>query len=170
MTTPRSDAGDAPADATAPDGPPEPRAARRLPLAGRVWRLAAAVLGISLIIYGTAGGTDDDFPFAPMSMFAFRTDPNGLIASHYLEAVTEQGQRIRVPMQDVGMSRAQMEGQILKIMADPGLLQILADTQRGLAPGDPHYVHLYVMRDVIVLKDGSRDHMFTQQLAEWAVR
>lgn len=150
----------------------EPPPARRLSGLARGWRTVAAAIGIGLIVYGTAGGSDDDFPFAPMSMFAFRTDPNGDINSHYLEAVTDQGQRIRVPMSNsgVGMSRAQLEGQLLKIMANPSLLQNLADAQRRNAPAAPHYVHLYVMRDRIVLRDGSADHTVTEQLAEWAVR
>lgn len=162
--------------ATTPENPGTPAAsetaAKPLSAFARAWRVLFAAAGIALIVYGTAGGSDDDFPFAPMSMFAFRTDPNGDINSHYLEAVTEQGQRIRVPMSNsgVGMSRAQLEGQLLKIMADPSLLQTLADAQRRNAPDAPHYVHLYVMRDRIVLRNGSADHTVTEQLAEWAVR
>lgn len=154
------------------DTAPDECAARGLPAWGRLWRSVAAVAGIVLIIHGTATGTDDDFPFAPMSMFAFRTDPNGFIDSNYLEATTDRGERIRVNMSNsgVGMSRAQLEGQLYKVISDPSLLQILADTQHRNAPAAPHFVHIYVMRDRTVLKDGIADHAVTEQLAEWTVR
>ncbi|WTW93245.1 hypothetical protein OG216_07565 [Streptomycetaceae bacterium NBC_01309] len=165
------------ADPPRPEGPtdddaPPPTPASRMSVVGRAWRALAATVGIVLIVYGTTDGTDDNFPFAPMSMFAFRTDPNGFIDSHYLEADTDQGQRIRVDMSNsgIGMSRAQLEGQLYKIVPNPALLQILADTQRRNAPTAPHYVRIYVMRDRTVLKDGATDHKLTEQLAEWTVR
>ncbi|MDI2132700.1 hypothetical protein [Yinghuangia seranimata] len=134
--------------------------------------MAAAVLGIGLLVYGTATHNDDNFPFAPMSMFAFRTDPNGSIDAYYLEANTDSGARVKVPMtrNAAGMARAELEAQLGRIMADPSLLQSIADTQRRLQPGMPHYTRLYVMRERIVLKDGARDHKETQQLVDWQVR
>lgn len=138
---------------------------------GRLWRNAAAALGIGLIIQGTATHNDDHFPFAPMSMYAFRTDPNGAIDSYYLEADTEAGRRIKVPMRSgVGIARAELEGQLPKITADPSLLQSIAEAQRRLQPSLPHYTHVYVMRDRIVLKDGAEDREVTEQLTDWQVR
>ncbi|MCF2529017.1 hypothetical protein [Yinghuangia soli] len=149
-----------------------PAPARSLSAFQRWWRGLAAALGIALIVHGSLLGNDDQFPFAPMSMFAFRTDPNGNIDAHYLEADTDAGTRIKVPMSrnGAGMGRAELEGQLLKIIADPALLQNIADTQRRLQPGLPHYTHVYVMRDRTVLRDGAKDHTVTEQLADWAVR
>ncbi|MEU8136663.1 hypothetical protein [Streptodolium elevatio] len=148
-----------------------PAEAKSLSAFQRWWRAVAAALGIALIVHGSLLGNDDQFPFAPMSMFAFRTDPNGNIDSHYLEADTDAGTRVKVPMSrnGAGMGRAELEGQLFKIMADPSLLQNLADTQRRLHPDTPHYVHIYVMRDRTVLRDGAKDHVVTEQLADWKV-
>jgi hypothetical protein len=127
---------------------------------------------IGVMTWTTVYGTDDDFPLGPMVQYAFRTDPNGVIDDNYVEADTTAGVRIRVPLSNegVGMKRAQLEGQLLKIMADPSLLQQLAEAQKRLHPADPHYTKVYVMQDRKQLRDGRKVGTTTTVLAQWEVR
>ncbi len=144
-----------------------PRTSRRFRIG---WRAVVTVLIFGALLRGTIWGTDMAFPFGPLTQYAFRTDPNGVIESNYVDADTTEGKRIHIPMAHSGMSRAQLEGQLWKFVQDPSMLQQLAKTQRERYPNDPHYVRLYLMRDTVVLKNAAEDRRFTQTLSQWEVK
>ena len=137
----------------------------------RAWRLAATAAVLLTLGWTTVYGTDDDFPLGPMVQYAFRTDPDSFIDSHYVEADTTDGRRITVPLSNrgVGMKRAQIEGQLLKFIADPSMLQQLAEAQERLHPDEPHYTRVYLMRDRLTLRDGRGAGHTIEVLAQWAV-
>ena len=90
-----------------------------LPALGRVWRLGAVGAVAALLLYGSARGQDDNFPFGPMNQYSFRTDPNGGISALWLDADTAAGTHIRLDIAgsgDVGIARAELEGQLDRII------------------------------------------------------
>lgn len=154
-------------DGHGPDGDAVLRLSRR-GLAVRAIALAATV---AAVVYGTARGSDDLWPFAPMSQFAFGVDVDGEIRSTFIDALTTDGDVVRVPLSPtgVGIGRAEIEGQLTRIVADPSRLQSVAVAQRRLHPDRPQYVELYLGQEVTQLEDGVAAGRTTEQLATWTV-
>ena len=144
----------------------------RLSPAARRWRLAACGSALALLAYGTIWGTDDHFPFGPLTQYAFAADPDGTIGDLYVEADTTAGTRVRVRLspEGVGIGRAEVEGQLDRIRRDPSWLQGIADAQHRLHPGEPRYTHLYVRVRVVQLRDGVAAGEHVEDVAEWRVR
>ena len=79
-----------------------------------------------LVVVGVVTGTwlrsDQGWPFAPMSQFAFAVSPSdGEIHSRYLEATTVDGERVRVDLSRgaLGLARAEIEGQLWSFRQSP---------------------------------------------------
>ncbi len=88
----------------------------------KVVRLVVTVVVFGLLLAGTVAGTDDDFPFGPFSMYAWRHDPDTGVASDTVQAVLEDGRVVDVSFGDVGLRRAEIEGQLHRFVENPGLL------------------------------------------------
>jgi hypothetical protein len=144
----------------------------RLSRRGRNARLAACGLALAGLAYGTVLGEDDDFPFSPLTQYAFAADPNGSIPDLYIQADTTAGTSVKVALTPagVGIGRAEIEGQLPEIVADPSRLQGVADAQRRLHPDEPAFTHLYVRVRLTDLRNGVAIGEHTEQLAEWVVR
>jgi hypothetical protein len=145
---------------------------RRLSRAGLAWRAAALAAGTVLAVYGGAFGTDDLWPFAPMTQFAFYVSPDGQIRSAHVDAVTTDGAEVRVPLnaRGVGIGRAEIEGQMSRIVRDPSRLQAVAVAQRRLHPDRPQYRRLYLRETVTTLRDGRAVGVREETKATWDVR
>lgn len=152
----------------------ETRAPRRLSRPARAWRLGVALAGIAALVHGTLADSDDYFPFGSMAQYATAHDLDGQVRSTYVLADTENGlQRVRVPLNatGTGIGRAEVEGQLGRILAEPSLMQTIADAYRELHPDRDQYTTLYLMRDTYQLRDGYQaGQPVTEQLAEWDVR
>lgn len=144
----------------------------RLSRAGRRARLAAAGAALALLAYGTVWGTDDHFPFGPLTQYAFAADPNGSIGDLYIEADTTAGTRVKVKLSSdgVGVGRAEVEGQLAEIRRDPAWLQGIAEAQRRLHPDQPRFTHLYLRIRHIQLRDSVAVGEHVEDVAEWRVR
>jgi hypothetical protein len=144
---------------------------RRVTRRGALIRLGAAAAGLGILLYGTVRGTDDMFPFGPLVQYAFSVDPNGEIRSTFIEADTDAGDLVRVPLSldGVGIKRAEIEGQLTKIVADPSLLQAVAQAQQDRNPGQPQYERLYLRQKVTELVDGALGDVRVETLAVWEV-
>jgi hypothetical protein len=145
---------------------------QRVSRSGAALRLTAATVGVGVLLYGTVWGTDDMFPFGPLVQYAFFVDPNGEIRSTVIDADTDEGQLVRVPLSldGVGIKRAEIEGQLTKIVADPSLLQAVATAQRDRNPEQPQYERLYLRQKVTELVDGEIGASRMETLATWDVR
>lgn len=144
----------------------------RLGTRARAWRLAATAAVLLALAYGTIWGADRHFPFGPMVQFAFSVDPNGQIRSVYIDADTTSGDRVQVPLtsEGIGIPRAEIEGQLPAIQSDPSRLQAIADAQRRRHPDQPQYRRLYLMVDILQLRDRRPAGHEVNQLAVWDVR
>jgi hypothetical protein len=145
---------------------------RRASRGAKARRLVAVAAAAGVLLYGSAYGEDDLWPFGPMVQYAFRTDPDGEIRSTFIDADTTDGRRTRVNLSTggVGIARAEVEGQLTKIVAEPWRLQDLATAQRRLHPDAPQFARLYLRQQVIDLQGGRKTGERTETLATWTVR
>ncbi len=142
---------------------------------GRVavtWRLTAVALCLAVLTVGQLTDDNDLFPLGSLSQYATARDPNGTVNSAYVLADTTAGTTVRVPLtpRGVGVGRAEIENQIDRILADPSLLEALADAHAGLHPQEPRYTRLVLFRTVSQLRDGrATGEVFETELTRWDV-
>src|SRR3954465_10784836 len=144
---------------------------RSLSRAQLTWRVVVAALVVGLVAHGSLLGDDRQWPFAPMSQFAFAVSPEGDIRSNYIEADTTAGTTGRVPLgaAGVGLGRAEVEGQLGRFVTDPALLGSIARAAAALHPTWPRYVRLRLLQQVTLLDDGQVTSSFIKQLAAYDV-
>ena len=99
----------------------------RLTPAGRRGRLAAVVVVLALLLSGTVWGDDDAFPFGPFRMYSTRNDPNTPVISTRAVGLTAAGEEVRLSGGQMGLRRAEFEGQIDRLREQPELLGLIAD-------------------------------------------
>ena len=134
-------------------------------------RLTLAVAGLVALAHGTVR-TDHAFPFGPMSQYAGYYDPDGEVASTYVEADTTAGTRVRVPLtlDGIGVKRAEIEGHQGEFAKHPEQLAALITAQRIRHPDQPQYTRIYLLEDVTRLHDALPAGTFVRTLAEWGPR
>ena len=89
-------------------------------------RLAIGAVALVAVLAGTAWGQDDDFPVGPFRMYATAARPTGTVRVAELFGVRADGTRVLLQAHDVGMRRAELEGQLPRFRKDPALLAALA--------------------------------------------
>ena len=159
-------AGTGPTDAT---GPAEPI---KLSAQSVAWRLIVLALCLIVLTVAQLTDTDDFFPLSRLSQYAFAPGPDGVVKSTYITADTTDGEQVRVPLNatGVGIGRAEVEGQLARIIDDPSLLQAIANAWAQLHPDQPQYERLYLKRDIYQLVDGKpTGGRETLELAVWEV-
>lgn len=106
-----------------------------------------------------------------MLQFAFRASPDGDIRSTYVEARTTSGDVVQVPLnaRGTGIARAEIEGQLPRLIADPALLEDVAVAWHRLHPNEPRYTHLWLKQAVYPLRGGRPQPSHTDTLAQWTV-
>ncbi len=137
------------------------------------WRLVAVAAALTVLVVGQVQDTNDLFPFGSLSQYATARDPDGTVRSVYVLADTTAGERVGVSLSatGVGVGRAEIENQLARLIADPSLLEGLADAHAGLHPDDPRYTALYLMRKTTQLSGGRpTGDVATEELARWTVR
>lgn len=143
----------------APQSPEQPSTEPPVQTLGRAsiaWRLAALLLGTVLVVRGSVIGNDIDWPFAPMSQFAFRIGPNDAVRATFLQGRTADGEIKLIPISvpELGLARAEIEGQQPRIIRDPSMLADLAASYARLHPGQPRLTQLWLNERVDVLRNG----------------
>jgi hypothetical protein len=138
---------------------------------GLALRVVVAVLGIGLLLNGSLRGSDDLWPFGPLSQYAFSPPPDATIVITRVEGRLADGRRIDLPLRvgTAGISRAEIEARIPEIMADPSLLRSVADGWSARNPREPALVELYLVQDETVLVDGHRGPTRLVEMTSWVV-
>ena len=139
----------------------------RLSRAGRVARLAAALAVLALVLAGTVWGDDDAFPFGPFRMYSTRADPNAPVISTRVVGLTASGEEVRLSGGQVGLRRAEFEGQLPRIMTNPELLGLLAASYAQKHPDAPDLVEVQVVQRRFELSSGQQtgdcdDHVLVE--------
>lgn len=137
-----------------PPDPPAEADVVRLTRVGRIARLAATSLVLALVLAGTVWGDDDAFPFGPFRMYSTRADPNAPVISTRTVGVTADGDEVRLSGGEVGLRRAEFEGQLDRIEARPELLGLLADAFAETHPSAPELVAVQVVQRRFELDEG----------------
>jgi len=119
---------------------------------GRRLRVTLLLLASVLLLAGTVRGQDDAFPFGPFRMYATADAPNGSVLSIRLEAVTVEGAVVRVDEGDIGMRRAEYEGQLPSLSASA--LGDLARVHARRRPDAPAWRVVRLVRDAYALHGG----------------
>jgi hypothetical protein len=111
---------------------------------------------LALLLGGTLWGEDDDFPFGPFKMYAGRAAPDGQVNSTRVVGLTPGGEEIRLSGGQVGLRRAEFEGQLPRLQQHPELLGLLADTYIDTHGSAPDLVSVQVVQRRYELRDGVR--------------
>ena len=144
----------------APDLPAEAEVVRLGPAARSV-RLAGAAVVLALLLVGAVWGDDDAFPFGPFRMYSTRADPDAAVVSTRVVGLTAAGDEVRLSGGQVGLRRAEFEGQLLRVEAHPELLGLLADSWAAKHPGAEDLVEVQVVQRRFELSDGQPTDAFS---------
>src|SRR3712207_3810488 len=138
---------------------------------GLGWRIAAAVLGIALLLNGSLRMSDDVWPFGPLSQYAFSPPEDATIVITRVEGRLADGRRIDLPLRvsKAGISRAEIEARIPEITADASLLRSVADGWTARNPGQPPLHQLWLVQDETRLVGGRKGLTRLRELATWVV-
>jgi hypothetical protein len=145
----------------------------RLGRIGRTIRVMVALAGIVALVHGSVRGTDDLWPFGPMSQYAMTVPGDASITYTRISARTDAGTTVDVPLniEGAGIARAEIEARTGEIVADPSLLQAVADGWARKHPDKPGYVKLELIRDTTTLVEGRVDGPPSSEvLATWQVQ
>lgn len=134
-----------------------------------LWRLATTAVVVTTVCLGTWVGDDEWWPFAPMSQYAFSVQNNGVINSLTMDALTTDGEVVRVPLSKemIGIERAEIEGQAPRIIRTPELLQDIAVLHRRRLPQETPYVTIWLRNTSTSIPTGNTT---VHTLATWQVR
>ena len=130
----------------------------RLPAVARTWRVVLLLVVVGLFIAGTAIGNDNWWPFGPWRMFATSTAPSGSVTSLAIEVRAGDDPAWRpanLTPTSVGLNRAEVEGRVPRMLADPAMLGTLARTHTRLRPGEPRWRAVRVVRHEVLLRGGA---------------
>ncbi|MFC0626098.1 hypothetical protein [Kribbella deserti] len=145
----------------------------RLGTKGKAVRVVLALIGIVALVHGSVRGSDDLWPFGPMSQYAMVVADDESVTFTRISAVTDAGTTVDVPLniEGAGIARAEIEARTGNIQADPSLLQAVADGWARKHPDKPKYVRLELIRDTTTLVGGRVAGPPTSEiLATWQVR
>jgi hypothetical protein len=148
---------------SAPDQLPGSEVVRLNP-AARIARLVAAVAVLAVVLAGTLWGDDDAFPFGPFRMYSTRADPNAPVISTRVVGLTAAGEEIRLSGGQVGLRRAEFEGQLPRIEAHPQLLGLLAESYAEKNPDAPALVDVQVVQRHFELSGGQQTGDFDDRV------
>ncbi len=117
-------------------------------------RLAASSVVLALLLAGTVWGTDDSFPFGPFKMYSTRASNDAPVVSTRVVGFTGDGEEVRLSGGEVGLRRAEFEGQLPRLVDDPSLLVLLADAYAEHHPGAEPLVEVQVVQRRFELTGG----------------
>lgn len=145
----------------------------RLGAGARTWRAAVVVALTLLFCAGSVVGDDHWWPFSPWRMFSTSQAATGSVWSTGIEVRTAQDPQewvhASLTPENVGLNRAEVEGRIPQIEADPARLGTLARSHARLRPDAPAWVGLRVVRHRIIVVDRvPTGEVETDVLAEWS--
>ena len=151
--------------------PPVEEPVRPVTRGGLILRVGVAVLGISLLLNGSLRGSDDLWPFGPLSQYAFSPPPDATIVITRVEGRLADGRRIDLPLRvaTAGISRAEIEARIPAIVADPALLRSVAEGWTVRNRQQPPLEQLWLVQDETRLVDGHRGPTRLVEITSWRV-
>jgi hypothetical protein len=128
----------------------------RLGRGARSWR--AALIGLLLLLFwaGSLVGDDPWWPFGPWRMFSTSQAPTGAVVSTEMQiqtAADSQWTPAGITPESVGLNRAEVEGRLHQIAADPAMLGTLAASHARLRPDAPRWNAVRIVQRKMVIHD-----------------
>jgi hypothetical protein len=143
----------------------------RLPALARGWRVVFLLVTASLFLAGTAVGTDNWWPVGPWRMYATSTPPSGSVYSLAIqvrEGKDPTWQNANLTPTSIGLTRAEVEGRVPQMTADPDILGTLARSHSRLRPHEPPWVAVRVVRNEALLSGGApTGQVLTTTVVSW---
>lgn len=145
----------------------------RLGRAGKAWRVVVTLVLVGMFCAGSLVGNDHWWPFSPWRMFSTSQAATGSVGSTGIEVRTADKPNEWVPApltpENVGVNRAEVEGRMRQIEADPSRLGTLAESHSTLRPDSAKWLGLRVVRhQTVVVNREPTGEVTTEILAEWA--
>ena len=141
---------------------------------GMGWRIGATAIALVILTAGQFLNTNDFFPLGSLTQYATAKDLNGEVNSTCIAAQfpgEDEPTKLAFNIDTVGIERGDVESQLPRVIANPELLQTLADSYIRLHPGQPEPERMILCRTPTQLKNGrSVGEPVTKVLAEWEVR
>lgn len=138
------------------------------------WRAATVTVLAALFVLGSVVGQDDWWPFSPWRMFSTSTPPSGAVVAMALEVQTADDPAWRptgLTPSNVALNRAEVEGRIPQITADPTMLGTLAASHARLHPDDAPWTAVrLVRRETVIVDRVPTGEIRTSQVAAWSAR
>lgn len=125
-----------------------------LPARARLIRLVIGAAILALTLSGTVFGDDYAFPFGPPRMYATRADPDTPVSSTRVVALTDAGEEVPLSGGEVGLRRAEFEGQVPRLVDNPELLGLLAENYLINHPESVPLVAVAIIVRRLELRDG----------------
>lgn len=136
-----------------------------LPRRGRIVRNIAALLLVGGLFAGTLGWqTDDTWPFAQMRMFPGGSE--SAVAITVIEATLRSGRVREMNPFDFHLKRAEIEGQLDRVRANPDMLGDLLQAYNRTVPRSREIVAIALIRRETVREDG-RARRVERELVRW---
>jgi hypothetical protein len=137
---------------------------------GKARRTAATIVVSLALLAGTFWGDDRHFPFGPFRMYSIANRLDGRIRSAVVEVQTDGASawvQARTPG-DLGMKRAEIEGQVDRFVAEPALLRHLATAYERLNE-EATVVAIRLRQETTMLRDGRPSGTVSiETLATWS--
>lgn len=130
-------------------------------------RASVSLAFVGALLVGTFWGHDDHFPFGPFRMYAYATKTTGRVAVPAIEVVTDEGRLVAIRAGQLGMRRAELEGQFPRFREDPELLRFVAEAYARNNPDEPPLREVRLLFRLRYLEDGHLTRTGTQLLARW---
>jgi hypothetical protein len=112
---------------------------------GRTVRVAAAAVGLALLLAGTLWGQDDDFPFGPFRMYSTAPGPNADAPDTRVEGMDATGRTVTLTEANTGLRRAEIEGQQRAYVDDPSRLRQVALAYADHSPDAPRLITVRIV-------------------------
>ena len=133
----------------------------RISAAARIWRLVSVAVVLALLLVGTVWGDDSAFPLGPFRMYSTRADPNAPGVSTRVVGLSGTGAEVRLSGGEVGLRRAEFEGQLPRLEEHPQLLGLLAESYARRHPSAPELVSVQVVQRHFELRHGTQTGAFS---------
>jgi hypothetical protein len=136
--------------------------------AGRRVRMLATAVVLAMLVAGTFLGQDDHFPFGPFRMYSIRNKHDGKVRGAVMEVVDAEGRAAAVEIRSdqVGLRRAEIEGQLDRFEREPSLLRHLVHAYEELHPSERIAV-LRLYYETTRLANGQVGPVTRTLVAEW---
>ena len=123
----------------------------RLGRSARGWRAIVIVTVLVLFCVGSLVGDDPWWPFGPWRMFSTSQAPTGAVVSTEMQVQTALSPEWRAA--GITPNRAEVEGRLRQIAADPTMLSTLAASHARLRPDDPRWTGVRIVQRHMVIVD-----------------